>query len=104
MPVVTVVASALDSRAAERAGLAALNQGVADALGLRADDVYSVHVPAGVAALGIEAVAPRPVVTLRGGDRGAQASAAAARAAQQAVAASWRCPADEVWVQWLVRS
>lgn len=104
MPVVTVVAAALESREAELAGLVALNQAVADVLGLDAVDVFSVHVAAGVAALGPEAVPPWPVVVLHGGDRGRAASSAAGRAAAVAVAATWRCPPEQVWVQWVIRA
>ena len=104
MPVVTVVAAPLRSRKAELDGIVAVNRAVADALGLMATDVFCVHVPAGVAAVGGEAVTPWPVVTIHGRDRGVEACARSLAAAGSAVASAWQCNQDAVWVQWAHRT
>jgi hypothetical protein len=103
MPVVTVAAP---RHPAMPALLTLIADAAADALGLVDGDVLATHAPVeGLAASGTGIVDDGwwPVITLHGGDRGADASAAAARAVESAVHDWGRSHGRTlagVWVAW----
>ena len=99
MPVVVLVAPPLTDSAADLAAASAVAVAIADALTLRAEDVYVTLSPTRMAVLGTKPVRPWPVVLIHGRRRATEA--AALEAARAAAAAAWDAPLDEVWVQWV---
>jgi hypothetical protein len=101
MPVVSVLAPPLAEQELESA-LREFATAIAAALELQPTDVYVTAVATAAGVVGTERVDALPIVLLYGGRRSRSALEAACQVAAEVAARRWYCPADRVWVQWLL--